>query len=121
METVDEVRTVRVPVTSAAGLNQPALLLLLSSFFLFFEFMSPCLIDHEPTWIRIVNPLLFLFWLWLCFTQQNGYTALSFAAINSHIEVVAMLLENGADIDAVDTVSRCRVEEVARHHFGAAW
>ena len=42
---------------------------------------------------------------WSCL--QNGWTAMIYAAMNGHVEVVDRLLAAGADKDAQDKVPGC--------------
>ena len=41
------------------------------------------------------------------YTYKNGYTALHLGADRGHIDVVGVLLQAGADINAKDHVSIC--------------
>jgi hypothetical protein len=52
--------------------------------------------SNEPTW-----SLAHLHWLWL---WQDGATGLYMAALNGHKDVVQLLLELNADINAAKTV-----------------
>ena len=43
---------------------------------------------------------------WGCVSPQQGRTALLWASKNGHVDIVRMLLDRGASVDATDCVSQ---------------
>ncbi len=52
-----------------------------------------------------VSYILCRIWDSLCYILQYGYTALHHAAIKGHLEIVALLINDGCDVNATSDVS----------------
>jgi len=71
------------------------------------------ILHHLPSILaKFITASSYLLFLRACFVVQDGSTALMYASLRSHTDIVVLLLQAGADMNAKNKVLSSKKERV---------